>query len=279
MSRHKKRKLTPGGIVLTVIALILALAFLTPILWTAAVSLKAEGMSINGAFAWFLPPYTLASYPRVLFQSAVPTWFKNSLLVAILTTAVTLIITPMAAYAIAKIKFRGSRVLYVFFLLGMMIPFEALVVPLFITANWLGIIDSYTGLIAPTVASSLNFIIMVAFIRQVPDELLEAARIDGAGYWRSFFHVVLPLSRTILITVGIFTFTASWNNYLWPLLCIMSNGLFTLPVGIPQFAGTYTTDYVLPMTANMVASLPLIILFLIFERFIVKGVSLTGIKG
>jgi len=279
MSTHKKRHMTPGGIILTAIAIILAMAFLTPILWTAAVSLKSEGMQITSAFAWFKPPYSIAAYPQVLFHSAVPTWFKNSLLVAVLTTAVTLIITPMAAYAIAKINFRGNRVLYVFFLLGMMIPFEALVVPLFITSNSLHIIDSYTGLILPTVASSLNFIIMVSFIRQVPNELLEAARLDGCGYWRSFIYVVLPLSRTIMITIGIFTFTASWNNYLWPLLCIMSNNLFTLPIGIPQFAGTYTTDYVLPMTANMVASLPLIILFLIFERFIVKGVSLTGIKG
>jgi multiple sugar transport system permease protein len=278
MSTPAKRR-RPGAIILTVVSVILAVAFLVPLLWSLAVSLKREGLPISTTFAWFAPPYTLENYPRVLFDSDVIIWVRNSLLVAVLSTGATLVFTPMAAYAIAKIRFIGNRVLYVFFLLGMMIPFEAMVVPLFITANALGLIDTYAGLVLPMVASSLNFIIMVAFIRGVPNELLEAARIDGAGYWRSYLHIILPLSRTILITVGIFSFIASWNNYLWPLLATMSADLFTLPIGIPQFAGTYTEDYVLPMTANMVASLPLIILFLIVERFIVKGVSLTGIKG
>jgi len=274
-----KRHHGPGGILLTVLSIIFAIAFLTPILWALALSLKHEGGQHANAFAWFAPPYTLENFPRILLNSQVPVWFKNSLLVAVISTAATLVITPMASYAVAKIRFKGSNAVYLFFILGMMIPFEAMIVPLFITSNFLHLLDTYQGLILPTLASSMNFIIMVAFMRGIPDELLEAARIDGCGYWRSFFHVALPLSKTIMVTVGIFTFTASWNNYLWPLLCTMSSNLFTLPIGIPQFAGTYTVDYVLPMTANMVASLPLIILFLIFERFIVKGVSLTGIKG
>jgi multiple sugar transport system permease protein len=185
----------------------------------------------------------------------------------------------LAAYAIAKIKFRGSNFFYIYFILGLMIPVEAMVVPLFITANKLDILDSYAGLILPSIAVSLNLIIMVSFFRQIPDELMDAARIDGAGHWRSFFHIALPLSRTIMVTVAIFAFTGSWNNYLWPLLSSMNASMFTLPVGIPTFAGTYTVDYVMPMTANMVASLPMIILFIIFERYIVKGVSMTGIKG
>jgi multiple sugar transport system permease protein len=207
------------------------------------------------------------------------TWFLNSVIVAVVTTVVTLIVTPLAAYAIAKIKFRGSNFFYIYFILGLMIPVEAMVVPLFITANKLDILDSYAGLILPSIAVSLNLIIMVSFFRQIPDELMDAARIDGAGHWRSFFHIALPLSRTIMVTVAIFAFTGSWNNYLWPLLSSMNASMFTLPVGIPTFAGTYTVDYVMPMTANMVASLPMIILFIIFERYIVKGVSMTGIKG
>jgi len=275
MKRHR----SPVSVILTVLSILFALAFLTPILWALALSVKQEGMQHANAFSWFAPPYTLQNFPHILLSSQVPVWFKNSLLVAVITTAATLVITPMASYAVAKIRFKGSKFVYLFFILGMMIPFEAMIVPLFITSNFLHIIDSYQGLILPTLASSMNFIIMVSFMRGIPDELLEAARIDGCGYWSSFFHIALPLSKTIMVTVGIFTFTASWNNYLWPLLCTMSNKLFTLPIGIPQFAGTYTIDYVMPMTANMVASLPLIVLFIIFERFIVKGVSLTGIKG
>ncbi|MCL1840573.1 MAG: carbohydrate ABC transporter permease [Propionibacteriaceae bacterium] len=268
-----------GGWVLTVLTVALAILFLLPLLWSLAVSLKHEGEGVSNVLAWFLPPYTLENYPRVLLASGVPTWFVNSLIVAVLSTVLTLVISPMAAYAIAKIKFRGATVFYVYFILGLMIPVEAMVVPLFLTANKLDLINTFAGLILPNVAVSMNFIIMVSFMRRIPDELIEAATIDGAGYWRVYGHIILPLSKTVLVTVGIFSFTASWNNYLWPLLATMSGDMFTLPIGIPTFAGTYTIDYVMPMTANMVASLPMIVLFVIFERYIVKGVSLTGIKG
>jgi multiple sugar transport system permease protein len=274
-----KKRLSAGGIILTIAAVIGAILFLLPIVWGLAVSLKKQGTPIPNIWTWFLPPYTFQNYPHVLFQSGVFTWFKNSLIVAVVTTVLTLLFTSMAAYAVAKIKFPGRGAFNIYYILGLMIPFEALVVPLFLTANKLHLIDTYAGLILPTVAGSMNFIIMVSFLRAVPDELLEAARIDGAGYWRSFFYIVIPLSKTILVTVGIFAFTGSWNNYLWPLLCAMGNDHYTLPIGIPVFAGTYSVDYTMPMTANMVASLPMIILFIIFERFIVKGVSLTGIKG
>ncbi len=274
-----KERVTPGGVTLTVVTVIAILLFLLPVVWALAVSLKPEGLGTDTVWDWFLPPYTLENYPRVLLKSAVWTWFLNSIIVAVVTTVVTLIVTPLAAYAIAKIKFRGSNFFYIYFILGLMIPVEAMVVPLFITANKLDILDSYAGLILPSIAVSLNLIIMVSFFRQIPDELMDAARIDGAGHWRSFFHIALPLSRTIMVTVAIFAFTGSWNNYLWPLLSSMNANMFTLPVGIPTFAGTYTVDYVMPMTANMVASLPMIILFIMFERYIVKGVSMTGIKG
>jgi multiple sugar transport system permease protein len=273
------KRATAGAWILTVLTLVMAVVFLLPVLWSLAVSLKHEGGSVGSVFNWFLPPYTLENYPRVLLNSEVPTWLINSVVVAVLSTVATLAITPMAAYAIAKIKFKGSTFVYVFFMLGLMIPVEAMVVPLFITANTLNILDTYAGLILPNVAVSMNFIIMVSFMRGIPDELTEAARVDGAGHWRTYWHIVLPLSRTIMVTVGIFAFTASWNNYLWPLLAVMNSDMFTLPIGIPTFAGTYTVDYVMPMTANMVASLPMIALFLVFERYIVKGVSLTGIKG
>ncbi|MCI1788338.1 MAG: carbohydrate ABC transporter permease [Actinomyces sp.] len=276
---NRKRRVTPGGVALSTVTIIAVILFLLPVVWGLAVSLKAEGSPIAHASDWFLPPYTLENYPKVLAKSGVWTWFMNSLLVAVASTALTLIVTPMAAYAIARIPFRGSRLFYIYFILGMMIPVEAMIIPLFITANKLHLVDTYAGLILPGVASSLNLIIMVSFFRQIPEELMDAARIDGAGAWRSFLSIVLPLSRTIMVTVGIFAFTGSWNNYLWPLLVSMSADKFTLPVGIPTFAGTYTVDYVMPMTANMVASLPMIILFVIFERYIVKGVSTTGIKG
>lgn len=274
-----ERHTTAGSRALTVITVVAGLVFLIPVFWSLAVSLKHEGMRIGDTINWFLPPYTLENYPRVLVGSDVAIWVQNSFVVATISTVATLVVTPLAAYAIAKIAFRGKNIFYIYFLLGMMIPVEAMIVPLFVTTNKLGLIDTYAGLILPGIAASMNLIIMISYMRQIPDELMDAARIDGAGYWKSFWNIVLPLSKTIMVTIGIFAFTASWNNYLWPLLVTMNSNMFTLPIGIPTFAGTYTVDRVLPMTANMVASLPMIVLFLLLERYIVKGVAMTGIKG
>jgi multiple sugar transport system permease protein len=140
-------------------------------------------------------------------------------------------------------------------------------------------IDTYPGLILPSIAGSMNLIIMVTFFRGIPNDLIEAAEIDGAKLISVYSRIMLPLSKTVLVTVSIFAFMGSWNNYLWPLLCAMGQNMFTLPVGIPTLVGAYSIDYVIPCTANMVASVPAIIVFLIFERQITQGIALSGIKG
>lgn len=273
------KKVTPGKIILEIVSVLLAVIFVIPVIWALFVSFKTEGTPISNTFDWFAPPYTLENYPHILFDTAVPIWLFNSLFVAFVSMISVLLLSSMAAYAMAKIPFKGTHLLYMYFLIGLMVPGEATIVPLFITVNGMNLIDSYAGLIFPTLAGSMNLIIMITFFRGIPDELIEAARIDGAGNLSIFFRILLPLSKTVLVTVGIFSFLGSWNNYLWPLLCAMSENMFTLPVGIPTFVGAYTIDYVTPLTANMVASLPAIILFLIFEKQIVQGVALSGIKG
>ncbi len=274
-----KTKTSPGKIILEVVSVIIAITFITPIIWALAVSLKYEGMQISNTFQWFAPPYTLNNYPDIIRGTSVPYWLFNSLFLAVLSVLMTLLLSSMAAFAIAKLKFKGSGAMYMYFLMGLMVPGEATIVPLFITVNGLNLIDSYGGMLFPGIAGSMNLIIMITFFKGIPDELIEAAHIDGAGNLNIFFNVILPLSKTVLVTVGIFSFLGSWNNYLWPLLCAMSEGMYTLPIGIPTLLSTYTTDYVIPMTANMVASLPAIILYLIFEKQIVQGVALSGIKG
>ena len=274
-----RKKKTAGYWALNIISIILALIFILPILWALAVSLQIEGKQIASVFDWFTPPYTLENYPSIIFDSAVPIWIKNSIIVAVITTFLTVLFSALAAYAIAKLPFKGSGFFFLYFLIGLMVPTEATVVPLFITVNNLHLIDTYAGLILPSVAGSMNLIIMVSFFKGIPTELLEAARIDGAGEITTFFKIVLPLSKTIIATVCIFAFIGSWNNYLWPLLCSMDESLFTLPIGIPTFAGTYSVDYVRPLTAGMVASLPMIIIYIIFEKQIVAGITAGAVKG
>lgn len=275
----QKKKKTIGYWALNILSIILAAIFIGPIVWALAVSLQKEGRAIKSVTDWFAPPYTLENYPAIIMNSEVPTWLFNSLLVAVIVTVLTVIFSAMAAYAIAKLPFKGSKAMFMYFLLGLMIPGEATIVPLFITVNNLHLIDTYAGLILPSIAGSMNLIIMVTFFKGLPNELLEAVKIDGGGEITTFFRIVLPLSKTIIATVCIFAFVGSWNNYLWPLLCAMSSELFTLPVGIPTFAGTYTVDYVRPLTASMVASLPMIIMYIIFEKQIVAGITAGAVKG
>lgn len=273
------RKKTAGYWALNVVSILLAVIFIGPILWALAVSFQKEGKQIKSVVDWFTPPYTLENYPAIILNSEVPTWLINSLVIAVVVTLLTVIFSAMAAYAIAKLPFKGSKGFFMYFLLGLMVPGEATIVPLFITVNGMNLIDTYAGMILPAIAGSMNLIIMVTFFRGLPNELLEAVEIDGGGEITTFFKIVLPLSKTIIATVCIFSFVGSWNNYLWPLLCAMSNDLFTLPVGIPTFAGTYTVDYVRPMTASMVASLPMIIIYIIFEKQIVAGITSGAVKG
>lgn len=273
------RKKTTGYWILNVISVLLSVVFLAPIVWALFVSFQHEGKQIQSVTDWFLPPYTVKNYPEIILNSNVPTWLLNSVVIAVIVTLLTVVISALAAYAIAKIPFRGSHGLFVYFLLGLMVPGEATIVPLFITVNNMNLIDTYMGMILPSIAGSMNLIIMVTFFKGIPNELLDAAKIDGAGELATFIKIVIPLSKTIISTVSIFSFVGSWNNYLWPLLCAMSSELFTLPIGIPTFAGTYTVDYVKPMTASMVASIPVIIIYIIFEKQIVAGITSGAIKG
>lgn len=275
----RKKKITPGGLTLDLISIVMAVIYLAPVAFAFFVSLQHEGKQIKSIFSWFTPPYTLENYPFIIMNSQVPTWLFNSIFISVVSTVLTLAVTSMAAYAIAKIPFKGSRWLFLYFLLGMMVPGEATIVPLFITVNKLKLIDSYAGLILPGIAGSMNLIIMTSFFKGIPDELLEAVKMDGGGFLTMFTKIILPLSKTILSTVCIFSFIGSWNSYLWPLLCAMSSDMFTLPIGVPTFAGTYTVDYVLPLTASMVASLPMLIIYIIFEKRIVSGITLGAIKG
>lgn len=274
-----KTKKTAGRIALDILSIFFAVVFLAPAIWALFVSLQHEGKQISSIVSWFTPPYTISNYSDIIKNSSVPLWFINSLFIAVIVTVATVLVTGMAAYALALIPFKGSQLFMIYVLIGMMVPGEATIVPLFITVKDLKLIDSYAGMILPSITGSMNLIIMTTFFKGLPRELIEATEIDGGGKLTVFFKIVMPLSKSIIATICIFSFVGSWNNYLWPLLCAMSNEMFTLPVGIPTFTSTYTVDYVKPMTASMVASLPMIILYIIFERQIVAGITQGAVKG
>jgi multiple sugar transport system permease protein len=274
-----KKKIKPGNIILAIISIFIAVIMLAPVIWALFCSLQKEGRQIVTIWDWFKPPYTLENYPNIVLGTSTFRWFWNSFVVAVSTTILTVLVSTLAAYALAKISFKGSKVLYIYFLCGLLVPGEATIVPLFILVNNLGLINTYAGLILPSIASATTLLITVNFFKTLPDELLEAVRIDGGSELTIYAKIALPLSKPIISTVALLSFIGSWNNYLWPLLCVFSDQMFTLPIGIPTLLSIERPDYVIPMTANMVASLPMIILYLIFERQIVQGITMEGIKG
>jgi multiple sugar transport system permease protein len=273
------KKHSLGGVLITLLSFIISVIALVPIIWFLFVSVKVEGAPIRSVWDWFGPPFTAANYIKIVFHSKVTMWLYNSLVIAILSTFFTLFFSSLAAYPLAKMKFIGRNKFYFYFILGLLVPGEATIVPLFIVANYFNLIDNYFGMIVPHIAGSMNLIIMVSFFKGIPNELIEVSHIDGAKEFTIFSRIILPLSRTVMVTVAIFAFIGNWNAFLWPLLCAMSDQMFTLTVGIPTLMSTYTMDYTIPATANMVASIPAIIIFLIFERQITQGIAMSGIKG
>lgn len=274
-----KKKMHVGTIVVSVVSIGLALIMLLPVIWAIFCSLQYEGRQIATIWDWFMPPYTIMNYPHILVGTATFRWFMNSLVVAIISTFLTVFVSTLAAYAIAKIPFKGANAVYVYFLFGLLVPGEATIVPLFILANNLGLINTYAGLILPSIAGAMTLIIAVNFFKGIPDALMESVRIDGGSEFTIYCRIALPLSKPIIATVSMMSFIGSWNNYLWPLLCVFDEKMFTLPIGIPTLLTVERPDYVIPMTANLVASIPMIILYLFFEKQIVQGIAMEGVKG
>ncbi|UOQ46592.1 carbohydrate ABC transporter permease [Gracilibacillus caseinilyticus] len=278
-SKLLERNRDPWRRVKVSIGVIVAILFIFPIIWMLFVSIKPNGFSTTNPIEWFTPPFTLANYIDIFMNSLILRWLFNSLIVALITTVLTLIITSLAAFAISQMKFRYKNFIFVFFLLGLMIPGEATIIPLYEIVKSFNMIDSYAGLILPMIASPLGVIILKSFFDGVPKEVIESAIMDGCSYFKLFYKIVLPLAKPAMAAIAIFTFIGSWNNFLWPYLSILSENLYTLPVGLPVFNSTYSQAYVQPMTANAIASIPVIIAFFMFEKQIVKGISFTGIKG
>lgn len=276
-SAHRRHRFSSA--LLTIFSLLFAFMFVFPVIWALFVSLNPQGHVVDSLTDWFKPPFTLANYETIFASSAVPRWTLNSILITAASVILVLITSSAAAFALAKVEFPGRRALYFFFLLGLMVPGEATIVPLFLLSNQMGIIDSYAGLLLPGLASSFNLIIMTNFFRAFPTDLIDAARIDGSNTPGIYARVLLPNSKPVLVTVALFVFMGSWNSYLWPLLVAMSQDMFTLPVGLPTFVGTYSVDFTMPMTANMVAAVPAIAVYLLAERQIVEGITLSGVKG
>lgn len=269
-----------GGLVFYLLLILVALFFFLPLLWMAVTAFKpfAEWLSPN----WIPRDLTLANFTSVFRDPTLPVtrWFFNSLFIAVAFTTLILAIDSMAAYAYARMEFPGKNLLFTLLLATLVMPGIMFLIPNYLTIAKLGWLRTYQGVIAPGLSGVFGVFFLRQFFQGIPREMEEAAAIDGASVWRTFFSVVLPLSGGALATLGVITFLGSWNDFLWPLLIVGSDRqLQTLPVGLATLQGQYTFDYGKLMAGALVVTLPVLILYVFAQRYIVESISTTGIKG
>ena len=223
--------------------------------------------------------FTLSVYQDLFTNYPVFIWLKNTVIVAGLTLLSQLCITVPAGYSLAKLRFPGRSVVFTIVLLTMMVPFQVLLTPQYIMITRLGWNDTLVGLIVPYMMNTLYIFMSRQFYLSFPGDLLEAARVDGLGFFQSFFHIVLPLSKPIVATVTIFNFVQSWNSYMVPSTFVMSEERFTMVVGLNTLKDTYFNRLNLTMAGVVVTCLPLLILFLFLQKHLIRGIASEGIKG
>jgi multiple sugar transport system permease protein len=254
-----------------------ALLWLVPMAWAVDTSLKPNAETTNPT--WAIENPTLASYKTLLEQGDIWNWYTSSFIISIASAAGTVLTASMAAFALSRMRFRYRWVVFWFILIGIMIPHQALIVPQFREVSAMHLLNTYWAVILPQIPLAIAVFIFKQFFDGVPRDLDEAARVDGAGFFRTYWRVVMPLSRPVVSAVAIFTFVWSWNNLLWPLLVLSNPKLMTIPVGIATVQGSYGIRYADTMAFAILGALPLVLLFIFFQRRIVEGIAGTGLKG
>jgi multiple sugar transport system permease protein len=222
---------------------------------------------------------TLDNYRRLAGSSGFPRWFLNSLAVAVVTTLSVLFFDSLVGYTLAKFRFRGRRIVFLAILSTLMIPTEMLVLPWYVMSKNLGWLDTYWGIMFPGMMTGFGTFLMRQFFTGVPDELLEAGRVDGLGEFQIWWRIAMPLVGPALSALAIFTFLGNWTAFLWPLISTTRRELYTLPVGLASFSGEFQSEWEMVMTGASVATLPMLLVFVVLQKYIVRGVMLTGIKG
>ena len=256
-----------------------SIAMLFPFAWMIGTSLKIDRELFVTPPQLIPNPFSPENYRAVLDTFPVARFLLNSMIVALSSTVLQVATSAMAAYAFARLRFWGRDALFVVYLATLMIPFQVTIVPLFVEMRFLGFVNTYPGLILPTVASAFGtFLLRQAFL-SLPHELEEAAFIDGASHWTVFRAIVIPLSKPALATFGIFAFMASWNSSLWPLLVVSSQDLMTLPVGLANLQGRYTTAWNLVMAGATISVIPILAVYVAAQKQVIRSVALSGIKG
>jgi multiple sugar transport system permease protein len=263
------------------VILIIGLVFMVgPFVWMLLGSIKPEQDFLQSTPTLLPSSPTVDTYGRLFDQLDFPRFFFNSAVIALAVTVGNLIFCPMLGYALAKLRWRGKNIIMALVLATLMVPAGVTLIPNFILLSNLGLVNTYPGLMLPFLAGPFGVFLMRQFMLGVPNELLEAARMDGAGEFRLFFAVVMPIATPVLATLGILTFLGSWNSFIYPLVVATEPQMYTLPVALATFAtGQYQADHGMLMAGSVILVLPVLIVFILFQRWITEGIATTGLKG
>ncbi|MGW6792041.1 carbohydrate ABC transporter permease [Streptomyces chartreusis] len=258
------------------------LVMAAPFLWMALSAFKTRQDLTASPPVWIPTTWTLDNFSALLDQLDMPRYFLNSLIVAVLVTVSNLLFCSMLGYALAKLDFSGRSKVFGLVLAALMVPGNLMILPLYVLMNGMGLIDTYAGLVLPFAAGAFGVFLMRQFMLQVPDELLEAARIDGAGEWYIFWRIVMPLVKPALATLTIFAFLGSWNNFIWPLIATNDPDKYTLPVALATFANdpnrTVAGGNGMLMAGSLLVVLPVLLVFAVLQRHFTQGIATAGIK-
>lgn len=273
-----KKKLDIPYIILFVAVFIGAVIMFIPYLWMVLSSLKGNHEILSGQTNIFPKEVSLEGYKTVLNDAPFLRWLVNSLISSTVITVFTLFTSALAGYIFAKFKFRGQKFSFLLILATMMVPFQVIMIPRYLIVSDLGLINNILALIIPNVISGFGIFLAKQFIESIPNDLIEAARIDGAGEFRTFWSLILPQIKPALSAVGIFTFMAAWNDYLWPLIVLNDLEKMTVPLALVFFNGQHVVNYNVVMSAGVLIMIPVVIVFLLFQRQFIKGMTMTGMK-
>jgi len=275
---RRRRRNVAGAVVYHVLMATIAFVWLVPLLWMVSMSLSTDESLRLNASSLIPTDFTLDNFRNAFAISLVGRWFLNSVIVTASTTLLTVALCTLAGYAFAKLPFRGRAVLYAVVLGGLMVPFEAVFIPLFTMVADVGQHNTYPALILPRIASALGVFVMTQFFSKVPKEYSEAAMVDGAGRWTVFFQIMLPLARPAILSLAILAFVWSWNDYLWPLVSVSDREMFTITPGLASLKLQWSNaqDLGSIMARGVVGAAPVLIVFLIFQRHLIRGITLTS---
>jgi multiple sugar transport system permease protein len=254
-----------------------ALLWLVPLLWALDTALKPNAETTRTT--WLIDDPTLGAFSRTLRETDILRWFGSSLFISTLTAVGAVLTGSLAAYALSRMRFRHRNIVFWFVLAGIMIPGQVLIVPQFREMDSFGLLNTFWAVSLPQIPTAIAVFIFKQFFDGLPKELEEVARMDGAGFLRIYRRIIMPLARPAVAAVAIFTFVGSWNDLLWPLLVLSNPDIMTVPVGLATVQGSFGIRYADTMASAILGAIPLVAVFLLFQRHIVEGIAGTGLKG